>query len=217
MRRRVLIVLIAVIILLGVGSYMAWRIARKAAREVITDVITKKEEQVDLTALVTQVRELSRLETASMRVMHVSTITQGYQMVPDSLGGDQMTFLAVGDVIAGINLSLLQQKDVWRDGDGTIVLRLPPSQILITRVDNRESRVINRKTGLLRKADINLESRARQHAEQAIRNEAVRKGILPMASQNAEKKIADFLHTLGAQKVRFENSAFARPSAPIEH
>ena len=211
MRRRTVIVLLSIVVLLSIGGYVAWRLARKAAREVITDVITKKEEQVDLGALVTQVRELSRLETASMRVMHVSTITQGYQMVPDALAGDQLTLLAAGDVIAGIDLSLLQQKDVWRDGDGTIVMRLPPSQILITRVDNRETRVLNRKTGLLRKADVNLESRARQHAEQSIRNEAMRKGILPMASQNAEKKIADFLRTLGAQKIRFENSAFARP------
>ena len=212
MRRRTLLIILAIVVLLGVGGYVAWRLARKAAREVITDVITKKEEQVDLTALVTQVRELSRLETTSMRVVHVSTISQGYQMVPDSLAGDQLTFLATGDVIAGIDLSLLQQKDVWTDTDGTIVLRLPPPQILLTRVDNRESRVIDRKTGLLRKADMNLESRARQYAEQAIRNEAVRKGILPSAAQNAEKKIADFLHTLGAQKVRFENSAFARPA-----
>ena len=41
----------------------------------------------------------------------------------------------------------------------------------------------------------------------------MRKGILLMASQNAEKKLADFLHTLGIQNVRFERSAFARPTA----
>ena len=34
-----------------------------------------------------------------------------------------------------------------------------------------------------------------------------------MASQNAEKKLADFMHTVGIQKVRFERSAFARPTA----
>ncbi len=212
MRKRTVIVFIAVFVLLAAGGYVAWRLARRAAKEVITDIATPKEKSIDLSALVVQVRELSRLETASMRVMHVATITQSYQMVPNAIAGDELTFLATGDVIAGVDLSLLQPRDVWRERDGTIVLRLPPPQILVTRVDNKESRVLNRKTGLLRKADINLESRARQHAEQAIRNEAVNKGILPMASQNAEKKIADFVHTLGAQKVRFANSAFARPT-----
>jgi hypothetical protein len=211
MRRRTVIVFIAVFVLLGAGAYVAWRLARRAAKEVVTDLTKPREKQVDLGALVTQVRELSRLETAAMRVMHVSTISQTYTMVPDALGGDELTLLAAGDVIAGIDLSLLQPHDVWREPDGTIVLRLPSSQILVSRVDNKESRVMSRKTGMLRRGDVNLESRARQHAEQAIRNEAVRKGILQMASQNGEKKIADFLHTLGAQKVRFSNSSFAKP------
>jgi hypothetical protein len=148
-----------------------------------------------------------------MRVVHVGTISQSYNLVPDAMAGDQLTFLAAGDVVAGIDLSHLQQKDVRREQDGTIVMRLPSPQILMTRVDNRESRVINRKTGLFRRPDTGLESRARQYAEQQIRNEAVKKGILLMASQNAEKKLADFLHTVGFQRVRFERSSFARPAA----
>ena len=203
----------ALIVILVTGGFVAWRLARRAVRESIQSLTVPQEKTVDLGALVTHVRELNRLETASMHVMHISTITQTYQMVPDALGGDQLQFLAAGDVIAGIDLSRLQPTDVWRETDGTIVIRLPSSQILITRVDNRESRVMSRKTGLLRRADIDLESRARQNAEQGIRNEALRKGILLMASQNAEKKLADFLHTLGFQKVRFERSAFAVPTA----
>lgn len=185
------------------GAYLAWRMTRSAVEAVITRGLTKKEDVIDLGALVTQVRQMNRLETASMRVMHVSTTTQTYDMVPDALGGDQLTFLAVGDVIAGIDMSLLNRNDVWREPDGTVVLRLPPSQILVTRVDNKESHVINRKTGFLRRADVTLESRARQRAEQEIRNEAVRKGILNMAGQNAEARLADFLHTTGVQKVKF--------------
>ncbi len=212
MSRRIAVVVLFVFLLLGVGTWLAWRFARSATESIVTGFTTPVERQIDLGALVTQVRELSRLETASMRVMHVSTITQTYNLVPDALGGDELTFLATGDVIAGIDLSRLQPQDVWRDTDGTIVMRLPSSQILVTRVDNNDSRVLNRKTGFLRQADVNLESRARQFAEQAIRNEAMRKGILQTASQNGEKKIADFIHTLGAQKVRFSNSAFVKPT-----
>jgi hypothetical protein len=211
--RKAAVVLLGVLLIAVVGGYVAWRLTKRVVRESVQNLTVPQEKTIDLGALVTQVRELSRLETASMRVMHVSTITQSYKMVPDALAGDQLTFLAAGDVIAGIDLSRLQPKDVWRQGDGTIVMRLPPPQILITRVDNRESRVINRKTGVLRRSDVNLESRVRQHAEQSIRNEAMRKGILLMASQNAEKRLADFLHALGFQKVRFERSVFATPTA----
>lgn len=211
--RRFLLVLLGLLILAVAGGFLAWRMGRRVVDESVKNLLVPREQTVDLGALVTQVRELHRIETASMRVMHVSTVTQSYKMVPNALSGDQLTFLAAGDVIAGLDLSQLQQTDVWREGDGTVVLRLPPSQILVTRVDNRESRVISRKTGVLRRSDVNLESRARQHAEQSIRNESVRQGILLMASQNAEKKLADFLHTLGFQRVRFDRSAFARPTA----
>lgn len=211
-RRTVVLVALAVLVLGSVGGYVAWRMTKRTVATTLQELAKPEEKQIDLGALVTHVRELSRLETASMKVMHVSTITQSYKLVPDAMAGDQLTFLAAGDVIAGIDLSRLEQKDVWQDADGTIVMRLPPSQILVTRVDNRESRVINRKTGLFRRADVDLESRARQFAEQQIRNEAVKKGILLLASQNAEKKLADFMHTIGFQRVRFERSALARPT-----
>ena len=192
MRRRTLLLLITLLLLLVVGgAYLSWRMARRAVEITVEEVTKPEEKTIDLGALVTQVREMSRLETASMRVVHVSTITQSYKLIPDAVAGDEMTFLAAGDVVAGVDLSSIQQKDVWREPDGTIVLRLPPSTIFMTRVDNKESKVVNRKTGLLRRADVNLESRVRQHAEQAIRNEAVKKGILLMASQNAERKLAE--------------------------
>jgi hypothetical protein len=205
--RVLLIVLLTIVLISAVAGVVVWRVTRNAVENIVDRAITPKEQTIDLSTLVTQVRELSRLETSSMQVMHISTTTQTYEMIPDALAGDQLTFLAAGDVIAGVDLSLLNRSDVWKTADGTLMMRLPPSQILVTRVDNRRSRVISRKTGLLRKADIDLESRVRQHAEQEIRNEAIRRGVLRMASNNAETKLADFLHTLGFQQVRFVSGA----------
>jgi hypothetical protein len=209
-RKGILAGLIAAILVIGVTFFAAW-MAWRQTRRVAAEAFTPHEEQVDISALVTRVKALNRLETATMRVVHVSTITQSYELVPNSLAGDQLTFFAAGDVIAGIDLSQLKQEDVRREADGTIIVRLPPSQVLLTRVDNRESRVINRKTGFFRRADMNLESRARQYAEQGIRNEAMNKGILTLASQNAEVKVAELLHMFGFQKVRCE-AAGASPS-----
>src|SRR2546425_9735046 len=209
-RRGVAAALIAAVCVIGVTFGVAWVAWRQTQRRV-EQVFTPHEEQIDLGTLVTRVRALNRLETATMRVVHVSTITQSYELVPNSLAGDQLTFFAAGDVIAGIDLSQLKREDVRRDADGTIIVRLPPSQVLVTRVDNRESRVINRKTGFFRRADMNLESRARQYADQGIRSEALNKGILPLASQNAEVKVAELLHTFGFQRVRCE-AAGSSPS-----
>jgi len=209
-RRGIAVAAITVALVIGITFVGAWYVLRQT-RQVATEVFKPHEEQIDLTALVTRVRALNRLETASMRVVHVSTITQSYEFVPNAMAGDELTFLAAGDVIAGIDLSQLKQEDIRRELDGTVVVRLPPSQVLVTRIDNRESRVINRKTGVFRRADMNLESRARQYAELGIRNEAVKKGILPLASQNAEVKVAELLHMFGVQRVRCE-AAQALPS-----
>jgi len=200
---------VALIVMVLIGAFVAgtailvWRMAKKTVRQ---QILTPKEETVDLTAIVTQVRELQRMETALMHVVHVGRITQSYKLVPDALGGDEITFLAAGDVIAGIDLSQLQQKDVWRSADGTLNMRLPPPQILVSRVDNNESRVLVRKTGVLRRADVDLETRARQNAEKNIRAEALKKGILQVAQQSGEKKLGELLHTLGFQRVRFVNA-----------
>lgn len=209
-RKTLLVFLGGFAILLAVAGTSAYVIWRMAKRTVVETVFQPQEKVVDIATLVTQVRELNRLETASMRVMHVGTITQSYKMVPNSLAADELTFLATGDVIAGIDLSQLRQEDVWRSPDGTINLRLPPAQVLVTRVDNQQSRVLTRKTGMLRRADVDLETRARQRAEENIRAEALKRGVLKIAGESAEKKMAELLHTFGAEKVRF----VGRRSAP---
>ncbi len=207
MRDRYIRGFILVFILLSV-TFAAWVVIRSIPRAIRSFAVEKKETTEDLNVLVTQIRKLSRLETASMRVMHVATVNQSYGMIPDRVAGDKLTFMAVGDVIAGIDLSQVTRENVQVGRDGVLTLQLPASSILITRVDNQQSRVLHRETGLLRKADIDMESRVRAHAENAIRDEALRKGILVMASDNAEEKLADFLNAVGFEKVRFER---ARP------
>src|SRR5260370_41028118 len=136
-RKGIAVGVVALLLVIGLtfaGGWLFLRRSRKAAQE----VLIPHEKEVDLTALVIRVRAISRLETASMRVVHVSTVAQTYDLVPNALGGDELTFLATGDVIAGIDLSQLKQEDIRRDLDGTIVVRLPASQVLVTRLDNRE-------------------------------------------------------------------------------
>jgi hypothetical protein len=196
----VILLLVAVI---GGGLWFAWRAVPRA---IATNISTPKETQVDLTTVVTRVRGLNRLETATMRVVHVSTISQSYEYVPNALAGDTLQFLATGDVIAGIDLAGLGAGDLFRRSDGTVVMRLPPPQVLVTRVDNRESRVLQRTTGMFRKADPGLEGRARLYAESGIRNEAVKRGILTLAQRNAEARLGELLHGAGIERLEFVES-----------
>lgn len=197
---------LVLIFIAAAAWFIAHRIEKMAAR-----AVTRNEETVDLGSLVTRIRDLNRLETASMRVVSVSTIRQTYDLIPNALAGDELTLYSAGDVIAGVDLSMMKAEDVYREQDGMVVVHLPPPQVLVSRIDNRATHVIDRRTGVFRRADIGMEGRARQYAEQNIRNEALRKGILPLAQRNAEARIAGLLHTLGAAKVRFDVTTSAAP------
>lgn len=186
-------------------GWMAWRAAMRAPAELVERAIEKEEAILDHGAVVTRIQELSRLETAAMRVMHVSTVTQSYGVVPQALAGDELTFVGVGDVIAGIDLGKLRPEDVTVEGR-SVILRLPPPEILVTRLDNEKSHVANRSTGMLRRRDAGLESRIRQTAEKGIRDQALRRGILDLAERNAEQRLAALLRSLRFESVRIVRS-----------
>jgi hypothetical protein len=191
----------AAIVALAVGVLVFRDSVRSAA------TLTKPhEEMLDLSLVINRVRGLNRLETAVMRVTHVGTISQTYTLVPNALAGDEVTLYSVGDVIAGVDLSQLGPGDVHRDPDGTVVIRLPPPQVLVSRIDNRQTHVVSRRTGVFRRADAQLEAHARQYAEQSIRNEAIHRNILGMARTNAELRIAELAHEMGAESVRFSQA-----------
>jgi hypothetical protein len=191
-----------------VMTWIGLRVTQRAAAK----IGQKQEKRLDLAVTITQIRALNRLETAQMDVTHISQIQQSYGVIPNSLAGDELTFLAMGQVIAGIDMSQLKNDDVRLEGDG-LVVKLPPTQILVSRLDNNRSKVIDRDTGVLRRADIDLESRARAGAEGAIRSEAVRKGILDLAEKNAQAQLAQLLNRAGFTRVRFEQATPAPPPA----
>lgn len=210
MTNRVIKVFLVVAIVIVV-AVLFFRVLPMKVDETVTTLTTPTEAQVDLATVVTRVRDLNRLETASMHVVNVSTITQSYKLVPNTLGGDELTLFASGDVIAGIDLSRLAPTDIRRDPDGTVVVKLPRPEILVTRLDNRETKVVNRKTGLFRRSDPDLESHARQYAETGIRKEALNKGILQMAGSNGETRLAQFIGALGIERVRFVHDGATKP------
>jgi hypothetical protein len=207
----IILALLAVIVAGGIY------VSRELPRRVAEEITEPKIKEIDLGAVVTRIRGLNRLETATMHVMHVSTISQSYDFVPNAMAGDSLTFMATGDVIAGVDLALMKPTDLRREPDGTVLVHLPPAQVLVTRIDNRESRVVSRKTGLFRRADPSLESRARQYAEAGVRNEAVKKGILTLANTNAQARLAELLHGAGIEKVEFvEDSSALGTASPSQ-
>ncbi len=155
----------------------------------------------DPVTIINQIRPLARLETIQYTVEKVITAEVG-QGVLAPLLGDKLLFVGHGYVVAGIDLEKLTAADLIIEG-GVVKVRLPQAEIFTATLDNDKSYVYDRETGLLTHGDINLETLARQAAEDQIRQAAIDDGILAQAQVNAESYLRSLLTRLGYGQVTF--------------
>jgi hypothetical protein len=147
------------------------------------------------------IRALARLETIQYSVEKVITAEQN-QGTFGFLFGDRMLFVAHGTVIAGIDMDKIQPGDLQLQ-DGILNVRLPPAEVFIATLNNEKSYVYDRETGVLNKPAVDLETQARQVAEQEILKAALEDGILQQAQTNAESYLLKFFNALGYKTVIF--------------
>lgn len=157
----------------------------------------------DPRALVVGVRDLARLETASVELeQHI----RGQRGTDDtwSLLGERIDFVARGVVTAGVDLGEFDESDLRVDDIGVVWVRLPAAEIWHVELDEEQSFVAMRERGWLGWPDTHFETRVRREAVQSLRSEAEAQGVLPRADQRAHQVISELLLGAGAAEVRFE-------------
>ena len=158
--------------------------------------------RIDQPTIVRQIQQLQRLETISFTMDKIISGEHDSPYLPKFLVSDRLLLVVHGEVIAGVDLSKVQPGDVTLQGQ-SISLRLPKAQILVTRLDNAQTRVYSRDTGLFSSPDPNLESEVRQEAERQLQEAAMQGDILKTADGNARSTISSLLQGLGFKKVDF--------------
>jgi len=216
MKKTILLLLAAIglLVVLGAGMALAFQSFAQQALAPITDTTNALRTQVarvlnptptilpDPVTVINDVRSLARLETIQYSVEKIITAETG-QEVFGPLFGDRLLFVAHGVVMAGVDLNKLEASDLDLRGD-VLTVRLPEAEIFIAMLDNEKSYVYNRQTGLLMKGEQDLETLARQAAEEEIYNAALEDGILDQAAVNAEVYLLKLFNTLGFENVIFE-------------
>jgi hypothetical protein len=146
---------------------------------------------------ISEIRALGRLETAQFFLQTVIDLEdEPSNLWEQMLGTDKLLLVAGGEVVAGFDLSKMEQQDVTVRGRH-ITIVLPPPEILYSRVDNKETFVYERQSGLFRRPDPRLEGQARQLAEQAMVERALRGEILRHAEANGQRYVEALLHSFG--------------------
>lgn len=159
----------------------------------------------DPVVIIREVNKLAQLHTAQMEMQNIVEADSG----TDSWFGlfeDNLIFVAVGEVQAGIDLAKVTDNDIQATSFQTITIRLPASEIFIATLDNDQSYVADRDVGLgarILEPDPELETLARQSGEQQMLEAALENGILEQADENAKLLMEGLLKSLGFQSVVF--------------
>jgi hypothetical protein len=144
---------------------------------------------------------------AELATVKYSLITEiGDENVPDDLRKEfgikeEILLIAYGEAAAGFDLSKVSEEDMWVDGT-RVQLHLPPPEILYVRLDNDRTHVVHYEKSWLMDHDLNLESRARQQAEDAIRTAALESDILERANEYGELFFSNWLYSMGFTEVQ---------------
>jgi hypothetical protein len=142
-----------------------------------------------------QVQTLSQLVTVKY-VMEKVVVYEDVKWFP---GGDnRVLMIAHGIVKAGVNLEKLRPEDIEVSGR-VVKIRLPNPQITDCYLDERQTQVVERTTGLLRTFDKNLEQTARLIAVEDVRRGARQAGILKDAEERARAQVEKLFQQMGLE------------------
>jgi Protein of unknown function (DUF4230) len=150
--------------------------------------------------IIQQVKTLSQLVTVQY-VMEKVVVLEDVKWIA-GLGENRVLMVAHGNVKAGVDFGRLQPGDI-KVSTKKIAIKLPPSQITDAYLDDKQTRVVERSTGLLRAFDKDLEQTARQNAVDDIRRAARNAGILKDAEERARAQLTNLFTQLGFDEIEF--------------
>jgi hypothetical protein len=195
----------------AVGFMGGQRFAPEPEPEAKSEPVVE-ERIADTATVLVAVRELARIETVAYHMERVIDLKQRQQALFGLIGADDWILLiAVGDVIAGVDLAKMRDGDVTvESAQKRVRVRLPPPELLSVSLDNKKTYVHSRKTDLMADRNDEIETRARRVAEDSIRNGALTSGILERARDGAQRAIEALLRSLGFEQIEIEQAGAER-------
>ena len=216
-----LLILVAIFLVVVWGTYSIVQNVRQATGELVSPVNALATQAAmvlnptptiipDPVTIIHEVQALARLETVHYTLEKVITAESGAGTSLDFLFADKLLLVAYGEVIGGVDMAEIEAEDLELK-NGVLYVTLPAAEIFIATLDNDKSYVYDRETGLLSQSKVDLETIARQVAEDEILRAALDDGILEQAEINAEHFLARLFDALGYPDLVFE---FEEPAQP---
>jgi hypothetical protein len=152
-----------------------------------------------------QVQTLAQLVTVKYvmeKVVDLQDVQPYKDMIVAGWGENRVLMIAHGVVKAGVDLSEITNGDIQVSGK-KIILKLPPSRVTDRYLDDKQTQIVERTTGLLRSFDKDLEQDARRQAVMDIDRAAREAGILKDADERARLQLKSLFLQMGFEEVEF--------------
>ena len=183
---------IILIVVLSALAYLAvdhWVAPEKPVSKPIVNPV----KSVSVGVVVKKVQSLKELHTGSAWIQTVVAYEEKNEVLGIPVGSAKMMYVAFGEVRAGVDLSELDDNQIWMNKD-TIRVRLPAVKILDSKIDVDQSFVYDVRTSLILAPDTTLlQSDAERVALKKIVETAVEEGLLDVATENAVDVVRELL------------------------
>jgi hypothetical protein len=150
---------------------------------------------------------------AKLSTVEYNTVAEIYRQNPPEgwvgklLGNqEELLMLVYGDVQAGFDLEKLTPEHLWSDGK-RVRLVLPAPEILNSDIDFDRSHIVYYDNGFLNQNNPDLQREALAEAKKAIREAALRDGVLDKANAYGKLYFENFLRSLGFTEVEVVTDA----------
>jgi len=174
-------------------------------------------------ALLQALSNMSRYEAASGRFEVVIDLEKDAKYMPSALRGERTTYLAVGTVNAGVDLSGLDAAHIVSDPAAkAATITVPHATLSAVMLDATHSKVLSHKRGLLDRMGQALgdapatKPELFKVAEQRLRAAAVASDVRTTAEANTRTMLTNLVQGLGFTSVTvvFQNPVALGPAAP---
>ncbi|HVO42202.1 MAG TPA: DUF4230 domain-containing protein [Aggregatilineales bacterium] len=198
-----LIILITIVVLGGLLVLVMRQVIPPDLTTAIVNAISGQNGQVTVkaTSVLDRIQGMSELTTTRYNYSSLVTSERDMPDVLKALYGDKEILVAVGYVTAGIDLKDIHAADIVQSG-GTLTIQLPPARLQACFLNEKDSYVVTRDTGVFSRPAPNLDQEARRYAVHQFRDMALKGDILSTVQTNAQNLIRSFVGTLNMPGVQ---------------
>lgn len=140
---------------------------------------------------------LTQLTTIRYNYSNQVNTSTDMPAVLQALYGNSQVIIAVGSIEAGIDMSAMDENDILYDAEQRqLTLRIPAAQITNCYLNDQQTYIAERTSGLFAADSTTLDTESRRFALRGFLQQALEGGILPDAQAQAALLVRDLATTI---------------------